>query len=66
MDALFTSTTSVCITGLVVQDIGTYCSSFGQSVILIRIQVGGLGVITVTAFLAMAAGRKNDLFRPLL
>lgn len=63
MDALFTSTTSVCVTGLVVQDTGTYWSSFGHSVILILIQVGGLGVITVAAFLAMAAGWKIGLFQ---
>ena len=63
MDALFTSTTSVCVTGLVVQDTGTYWSSFGHSVILILIQVGGLGVITVAAFLAMATGRKIGLFQ---
>lgn len=63
MDALFTSTTSVCVTGLVVQDTGIYWSSFGHSVILILIQVGGLGVITVAAFLAMATGRKIGLFQ---
>ena len=42
--ALFTSTSAVCVTGLVVQDTGTYWSSFGQGVILLLIQVGGLGV----------------------
>lgn len=62
-DALFTSTTSVCVTGLVVQDTGTYWSLFGQSVILLLIQIGGLGVVTVAAFLSMAAGRKIGLFQ---
>ena len=42
-EALFTSTSSVCVTGLVVHDTGSYWSSFGQSVILLLIQVGGLG-----------------------
>lgn len=63
LDALFTSTTSVCVTGLVVRDTGTYWSLFGQSVILLLIQIGGLGVITVAASLAMAAGRKIGLFQ---
>ena len=60
-DAFFTATTSVCVTGLVVQDTGTYWSLFGQSVILILVQVGGLGVVTVAAFFAMVAGRKISL-----
>ncbi|MDO5401003.1 MAG: potassium transporter TrkG [Eubacteriales bacterium] len=63
LDALFTATTSVCVTGLVVQDTGTYWSGFGQGVILLLIQVGGLGVITVAASFSLAAGRKIDLFQ---
>lgn len=62
-DALFTSTTSVCVTGLVVQDTGTYWSLFGQMVILLLIQIGGLGVITIAAFLTIAAGGKIGLFQ---
>ena len=62
-DALFTSTTSVCVTGLVVQDTGTYWSSFGHGVILGLIQIGGLGVITMAAFLAMVSGRRIGLFQ---
>lgn len=46
-EALFTSTSAVCVTGLVVQDTGSYWSGFGQTVILILIQTGGLGVVTV-------------------
>lgn len=46
-DALFTATSSVCVTGLVVQDTGTYWSGFGHLVILLLIQVGGMGVVTV-------------------
>ena len=45
-EALFTSTSAVCVTGLVVQDTGSYWSAFGQTVILLLIQIGGLGVIT--------------------
>lgn len=48
-DALFTSTSAVCVTGLVVKDTATYWSVFGQSIILILIQIGGLGVVTVAA-----------------
>ena len=46
-EAIFTSTSAVCVTGLVVQDTATYWSWFGQGIILILIQIGGLGVITV-------------------
>ena len=49
-EALFTSVSAVCVTGLVVQDTGSYWSSFGQAVILLLIQTGGLGVITVENF----------------
>ena len=50
---LFTSTSAVCVTGLIVQDTATYWSSFGQAVILIMIQIGGLGVITIAASFAL-------------
>ena len=49
-EALFTSTSAVCVTGLVVQDTGSYWSFVGQLIILILIQTGGLGVVTVAAF----------------
>lgn len=62
-DALFTATTSVCVTGLIVQDTGTYWSSFGHGVILTLIQIGGLGVVTVAAFMAMVSGRRIGLFQ---
>ena len=52
-EALFTSTSAVCVTGLVVQDTGSYWSAFGQAVILLLIQIGGLGVVTVAATFAM-------------
>ncbi len=63
VDALFTSTTSVCVTGLVVRDTGSYWSNFGHGVILLLIQVGGLGIITIAASFAMIAGRKIGLFQ---
>ncbi|MBE6837519.1 MAG: Trk family potassium uptake protein [Ruminococcus sp.] len=61
--ALFTSTSAVCVTGLVVQDTATYWSIFGQSVILVLIQIGGLGVITVAAFFVLLSGRKISLMQ---
>ena len=62
-EALFTSTSAVCVTGLVVQDTGSYWSAFGQTVILLLIQIGGLGVVTVTATFAMLSGRKISLMQ---
>jgi len=60
---LFTSTSAVCVTGLVVVDTASYWSYFGQAVILILIQIGGLGVITVASLLLMLAGRKISLMQ---
>ena len=60
-DALFTATSAVCVTGLVVQDTATYWSGFGQTVILLMIQVGGMGVVTVAAALALVSGKKISL-----
>ena len=62
-EALFTSTSAVCVTGLVVQDTATYWSAFGQSIILVLIQIGGLGVITVAASFALLSGRKISLMQ---
>lgn len=62
-EALFTATSAVCVTGLVVQDTGSYWSVFGQTIILLLIQVGGLGVVTVAASLAMFSGRKISLMQ---
>jgi trk system potassium uptake protein TrkH len=52
LDAFFTATSAVCVTGLTVVDTGTHFSRFGQWVILILIQVGGLGIMTITTALA--------------
>jgi len=54
LDSLFTSTSAVCVTGLVVYDTATHWSVFGQSVILLLIQIGGMGVITAAAAITMA------------
>ena len=56
--AIFTSTSAVCVTGLVVLDTGSYWSPLGQAVILLLIQIGGLGVVTAAVSFAMLAGRK--------
>lgn len=60
-DALFTSTSAVCVTGLVVRDTASYWSGFGQGVILMLIQIGGMGVVTVGAAIFMVSGRKISL-----
>ena len=60
VNALFTSVTSVCVTGLVVCDTGTYWSSFGHAVILLLIQTGGL-VVTISASFTILSGKKIGL-----
>ena len=62
-DALFTSTSAICVTGLVVHDTFRYWSLFGKICILILIQIGGLGTITLATFATMMAGRKISLFQ---
>lgn len=56
-DALFTATSATCVTGLIVQDTPTYFSTFGQLVILVLIQLGGLGIMTYSAFVAILIGK---------
>ena len=56
---LFTATSAVCVTGLVVQDTATYWSGFGQAVILLMIQVGGLGVITMAIAFVHLSGKLS-------
>ena len=62
-DAMYTSTSAVCVTGLIVQDTATYWSVFGQFIILMLIQIGGMGVITVAAAITMASGKKISLMQ---
>ena len=61
--ALFTATSAVCVTGLVVRDTATYWSAFGQGVILFLIQIGGMGVITVAASFTILSGKKISLMQ---
>lgn len=56
-DALFTATSAVCVTGLIVRDTATYWSEFGQAVILALIQIGGMGVITVAVAVTLISGK---------
>lgn len=60
-DALFTATSAVCVTGLVVRDTAIYWSGFGQCVILVLIQIGGLGIISAFTIIAMISRRKLSL-----
>lgn len=61
MDTLFTSVSAVCVTGLIVHDTATYWSGFGQAVILILIQIGGLGVVSAATSIALFSGKKINL-----
>lgn len=62
IDSLFTSTSAVCVTGLIVYDTATYWSTFGQIIIILLIQIGGMGVVTVAASFALLSGKKIGLF----
>lgn len=58
IDAMFTATSATCVTGLIVRDTWSQFSLFGQIIILMLIQVGGLGLVTLTSFFALAARRR--------
>ena len=58
VDAFFTSTSALCVTGLVVQDTAVYFSRFGHIVILVLMQLGGLGIMTSYAFFSIAIGKR--------
>ncbi|MBQ3256088.1 MAG: Trk family potassium uptake protein [Oscillospiraceae bacterium] len=60
-DALFTATSAVCVTGLIVHDTASYWSGFGQAVIILLIQIGGMGVVTVAVALSTLSGQKVSL-----
>lgn len=62
-DTLFTATSAVCVTGLIVHDTAAYWSVFGQAVILMLIQIGGMGVVMVGISFAMISGRKIGLMQ---
>lgn len=61
IDALFTATSAVCVTGLVVVDTGTYFSLFGQLVVIGLIQIGGLGIMTMTTLMGIMIGKRIQL-----
>jgi trk system potassium uptake protein TrkH len=61
LSALFTSTSATCVTGLIVQDTGTYFSIFGQLIILALIQIGGLGIMTMGTIILTLIGRRLKL-----
>ena len=61
LDALFTASSAVCVTGLVVHNTATYWSGFGQGIILLLIQIGGLGVITVVIAASIFSGKRIGL-----
>ena len=60
-DAFFTATSASCVTGLIVRDTQSSWSLFGQAVLLVLIQIGGMGVVTITTLLSALAGRKIGL-----
>ena len=62
-DAIFTATSATCVTGLVVRDTATYWSVFGQCVILILIQIGGMGIVTAAVAFVSISGRKIGLMQ---
>ena len=62
-EALFTATSAVCVTGLVVKDTGSYWSLAGQTIVLALIQIGGLGLVTVAASVSILSGKKISLMQ---
>ncbi len=61
IDSIFTATSAVCVTGLVTVDTGTHWSMFGQTIIMILIEIGGLGFVTFATMGSIALGRKITL-----
>lgn len=66
LNALFTSTSAVCVTGLIVVDTSTYWNEFGQLVIISLIQIGGLGFMTMATMFSLLTGKKINLRERLL
>jgi len=62
IDALFTSTSAVCVTGLIVVDTGTAFSPVGKTFLLLLIQAGGLGIMTIAAFIQVSTGSEMSLY----
>src|SRR5690606_14932846 len=61
VDSLFTSTSAVCVTGLIVLDTPVIFSSFGHVILLLLIQVGGLGIMTFSTVALLALGKRLSL-----
>jgi len=61
LDALFTSTSAVCVTGLIVQDTSTYFTQAGQITILVLLQLGGLGIMTFSTLILLMAGKRISI-----
>ncbi len=61
LDALFTATSATCVTGLIIHDTALYWTEFGQFVLLLLIQIGGMGVVTVALTVAIFSGKKIGL-----
>ena len=61
IDTLFTATSAVCVTGLIVYDTATHWTLFGQTVIILLIQIGGLGVVTVALMIALIGKKRIGL-----
>lgn len=61
LDALFTATSAVCVTGLIVVDTATYFTTAGQAFLLLLIQFGGLGIITFTTLIIVTLGKRLSL-----
>lgn len=61
LDALFTATSAACVTGLIVVDTATYFTTAGQAVVLLLIQLGGLGMLAFTSLIIVALGRRLSL-----
>jgi trk system potassium uptake protein TrkH len=61
VDALFTSTSAVCVTGLIVQDTATFFTPLGQMIILILLQLGGLGIMAFSTLILLVAGKKVSI-----
>jgi len=61
VDALFTATSAVCVTGLIVVDTARYFTTAGQAFVLLLIQLGGLGILTLTTLVILALGRRLSL-----
>jgi trk system potassium uptake protein len=66
IDALFTATSAVCVTGLVVVDTATTFNTFGEMIILLLIQVGGLGFMTFATFFSFLIGKKIGFLERLI